>query len=85
MFLMLSLVLLVCGDQLQQPAKLVIHSPRSGLVDTQIHSQMLESLLRTKMVFFSKTRAGSIIQRFGQDLVGGSRLFTSRGKADGSE
>jgi ABC-type bacteriocin/lantibiotic exporter with double-glycine peptidase domain len=35
----------------------------------QIHSQMLESVLRAKMAFFSKTRAGSIIQRFGEDLV----------------
>ncbi|KAL7420090.1 hypothetical protein Q5752_005055 [Cryptotrichosporon argae] len=29
------------------------------------HSRMLEHVLRSKMVFFTKTRAGSIIQRFG--------------------
>jgi len=40
---------------------------RSG-VDAQIHSQMLESLLRAKMTFFTQTRAGSIVQRFGKDL-----------------
>ncbi|WVN87012.1 uncharacterized protein L203_102188 [Cryptococcus depauperatus CBS 7841] len=33
-----------------------------------IHSQMLESMLHAKMLFFTKTRAGSIIQRFGKDL-----------------
>ncbi|WWC93054.1 uncharacterized protein L201_008018 [Kwoniella dendrophila CBS 6074] len=33
-----------------------------------IHSQMLESMLRSKMIFFTKTRAGSIVQRFGKDL-----------------
>ena len=30
---------------------------------------MLESLLRAKLNFFSRTRAGSIIQRFAVDLV----------------
>lgn len=30
---------------------------------------MLENVLRAKMPFFTKTRAGSIIQRFGPDLV----------------
>ncbi|KAK4686657.1 hypothetical protein P7C73_g3466, partial [Tremellales sp. Uapishka_1] len=35
----------------------------------RIHAQMLQSLLRAKMHFFSKTRAGSVIQRFGHDLV----------------
>jgi ABC-type bacteriocin/lantibiotic exporter with double-glycine peptidase domain len=35
----------------------------------QIHARMLESLLRAKMMFFSKTLVGSIIQRFGKDLV----------------
>ena len=29
---------------------------------------MLESMLRAKMSFFTKTRAGSIVQRFGKDL-----------------
>ncbi|KIR56525.1 ABC transporter ABCC.6 [Cryptococcus gattii Ru294] len=33
-----------------------------------IHGQMLESMLHAKMLFFTKTRAGSIIQRFGKDL-----------------
>ncbi|WVQ96554.1 hypothetical protein IAU59_003659 [Kwoniella sp. CBS 9459] len=33
-----------------------------------IHGQMLESLLRARMVFFTRTQAGSIIQRFGKDL-----------------
>nr|KIR85754.1 ABC transporter ABCC.6 [Cryptococcus tetragattii IND107] len=33
-----------------------------------IHGQMLESTLHAKMLFFTKTRAGSIIQRFGKDL-----------------
>nr|XP_019043278.1 ABC transporter ABCC.6 [Kwoniella bestiolae CBS 10118]OCF22208.1 ABC transporter ABCC.6 [Kwoniella bestiolae CBS 10118] len=33
-----------------------------------IHGQMLESMLRSKMIFFTKTRAGSIVQRFGKDL-----------------
>lgn len=30
---------------------------------------MLEHLLRAKMIFFTRTRAGSIIQRFSVDLV----------------
>ena len=34
----------------------------------QIHSQMLESMLRAKMSFFTQTRAGSIVQRFSKDL-----------------
>ncbi|ORX37959.1 P-loop containing nucleoside triphosphate hydrolase protein [Kockovaella imperatae] len=34
----------------------------------KIHSTMLDKMLRAKMTFFSKTRAGSIIQRFGTDL-----------------
>ncbi|WRT69478.1 uncharacterized protein IL334_006464 [Kwoniella shivajii] len=33
-----------------------------------IHGQMLESMLSSKMIFFTKTRAGSIVQRFGKDL-----------------
>ncbi|TYJ54700.1 hypothetical protein B9479_004639 [Cryptococcus floricola] len=33
-----------------------------------VHGQMLESILHAKMLFFTKTRAGSIIQRFGKDL-----------------
>ncbi|WWC65637.1 uncharacterized protein I303_108257 [Kwoniella dejecticola CBS 10117] len=33
------------------------------------HDQMLESMLRSKMIFFTKTRAGSIVQRFGKDLA----------------
>ena len=36
---------------------------------TQIHARMLDAVLRAKMIFFSKTRAGSIVQRFGDDLV----------------
>nr|XP_019009148.1 ABC transporter ABCC.6 [Kwoniella pini CBS 10737]OCF47929.1 ABC transporter ABCC.6 [Kwoniella pini CBS 10737] len=35
----------------------------------QTHDQMLESMLRSKMLFFTRTRAGSIVQRFGKDLV----------------
>lgn len=34
----------------------------------QIHGEMLSRLLRATMPFFSKTRAGSIVQRFGGDL-----------------
>ncbi|OCF35103.1 ABC transporter ABCC.6 [Kwoniella heveanensis BCC8398] len=33
-----------------------------------IHGQMLESMLRARMIFFTRTQAGSIIQRFGKDL-----------------
>ncbi|WVR08252.1 hypothetical protein IAU60_005299 [Kwoniella sp. DSM 27419] len=33
-----------------------------------IHSQMLESVLKAKMSFYTKSRAGSIIQRFSSDL-----------------
>lgn len=40
----------------------------------QVHSEMLETMLRAKMSFFSRTRAGSIVQRFGKDLVSVSRL-----------
>jgi len=40
-----------------------------ALLSLQIHSRMLESVLRTKMIFFTQTRAGSIVQRFGKDLV----------------
>jgi hypothetical protein len=44
----------------------------------QVHSEMLETMLRAKMSFFSRTRAGSIVQRFGKDLVSVSRLKDHR-------
>ncbi|WVQ75089.1 hypothetical protein IAR50_004698 [Cryptococcus sp. DSM 104548] len=44
-----------------------------------VHGQMLESMLHARMLFFTKTRVGSIIQRFGKDLndiLDCSNLFT---------
>lgn len=40
-----------------------------GNLNEQIHGEMLETVLRAKMIFYSRTRAGSIVQRFGKDLV----------------
>jgi hypothetical protein len=39
------------------------------LLMLQVHSEMLSSVLCAKMSFFTKNRAGSIVQRFGGDLV----------------
>jgi len=46
-----------------------VHIADHVLAPSQVHAEMLESLLRSRMIFFTRTLAGSIVQRFGTDLV----------------
>ncbi|EIW71721.1 hypothetical protein TREMEDRAFT_67926 [Tremella mesenterica DSM 1558] len=47
---------------------LVVMGCLAPVAERGIHAAMLDSLLRARMLFFTKTRAGSIVQRFGTDL-----------------